>query len=199
MGCRSRHHPPCDARRLPACPIPCQSPGSCRSRTSLSTLAGRCGPRGSWVPHCRNLRERRERCTFCSWHQEHPRFCTPLSPKQAKLGVKMQLAAVSNFIYLSIYLFGGFFHLYLCMHTHIHTSQSSATAVQWLKIAHVPGKLLCPGDTAGTFSFPALLYKHRGHNPPPPSKGSTAAELPVRPQGGQDPLPQPGAGAATLH
>lgn len=85
------------------------------------------------------------------------------------------------------------------MHTHIHTSQSSATAVQWLKIAHVPGKLLCPGDTAGTFSFPALLYKHRGHNPPPPSKGSTAAELPVRPQGGQDPLPQPGAGAATLH
>lgn len=133
MGCRSRRHPPCNARRLPACPIPCQSPGSCRSRASLSALAGRCGPRGSWVPRCRNLRERRERCTFCSRHQEHPRFCTPLSPKQAKLGVKMQLAAVSNFIYLSIYLFGVFFS-FIFMHAHM--SQSSATAVQWLKIAH---------------------------------------------------------------
>ena len=31
LGCGSRHHPSRDARRLPACLLPCQSPGSCRA------------------------------------------------------------------------------------------------------------------------------------------------------------------------
>lgn len=193
MGCRSRHHPPCNARRLPACPIPCQSPGSCRSRASLSALAGRCGPRGSWVPRCRNLRERRERCTFCSWHQEHPRFCTLLSPKQAKLGVKMQLAAVSNFIYLSIYLFGVFFFVYIYACTHVSKLSYSCAVAQ----NHTQESCCVQGTRLGHFHFQPFSTSTGGTNPP--SKGSTAAELPVCPQGGQDPLPQPGAGAATLH
>lgn len=115
------------------------------------------------------------------------RLPQPSQPKAGKIGCQNELAVVSNFIYLSIYLSNFFFYLYLGMHAHMHMSQSSATAVQGLRPAHVPGELLYPGGTSGPSSFPALLYKHHGHDAP--SEGSPAAELPVRPQGGQDPLP----------
>lgn len=102
------------------------------------------------------------------------------------------------FIYLSICLGVFFIYIYACTHT--YTRLKAQLQLCSGSKSHTYQESCCvQGTRLGHFHFQPFSTSTGGTTPPPPSKGSTAAELPVRPQGGQDPLPQPGAGAATLH
>lgn len=185
MGCRSRHHPPCDAHRLPACPIPCQSPGSCRSRTSLSALAGRCGPRGSWVPRCRTCGKGGKDAHFAAGTRSIPASAPLSAQSKQNWALKCNwLRFLILFIYLSICLGVFFIYIYACTHT--YTRLKAQLQLCSGSKSHTYQESCCvQGTRLGHFHFQPFSTSTGGTTPPPPPKAQQRLSSPFVPRVGR--------------